>query len=424
MDGMNETRGGVALSDHQLEARRKILGALNENVYVSEVLAGPAGSGKTTLMRVLAADIEATGRSVVLVAPTGKAAARLRDVTGRETKTVHSALYGRVHEVEDDREGREGEVILEFSEPGPPCEPGGVVICDEASMVSQELDGELSDNLPPGANILYVGDDEQLPPVTQGDVDPYDAWGPDFREPTARLTEIHRQAEGSPIIAYTVDIRAGREWGYRDPRWGSGADDALVNHRRSQPREIVNWICDRIDDDATVVTFTNRVRKDINDRVRRRLGRDGALIVPGERVLCLKNNASKSVMNGEVLDVDTIEEDAPRSSMYGQDVLRVRFRTGKVALVVPGLIGGSVREFKDFEKAVRRREGRGADSRFLHIDYGYVLTVHKSQGSQWDRVGFVSCRSFDGVGRRKPVFRRRLLYTAATRAVSQFVMFS
>jgi ATP-dependent exoDNAse (exonuclease V) alpha subunit len=370
----------VQLSDDQDRARQTILAALSDGQPVS-VLVGPAGSGKTTLLRALLADIT---REVALLCPTGKAAARLSEVTGRRAHTIHRALYGRVTEVDTEA----GRTRLVFDGRQAPCAPGGLVICDEASMVDERLHGDLLDHLPVGAQLLYVGDREQLPPV-EG------TWGPDFTAPTAVLDTIHRQAERSPILSLATAIREGRPW----DAWVAGVCER-------GPGDPVAWLCDRIDTDATLITTTNHLRRQLNDDIRTSLGHDAPL-VPGERIVCLRNSVEVGLMNGEVRTLTAISRAPGPSWLQRAELWEGTLDTGESVMINVDLIGQPVSAYQSWRK---KRKGAGMEQ-LIHVDYGYCLTVHKAQGSQWREVGFVTCGAFRRMGDR-----RRLAYTAVTRA--------
>jgi exodeoxyribonuclease-5 len=354
------------------------------------VLTGPAGSGKTTLVRALAASQK--GRDVLYAAPTGKAAVRLRDVTGEATSTLHSLLYG---EVEEDETGE-----LHFSGKKRKITTTSTVIVDEASMVDETLHADLLAQLPRGAQLVYVGDREQLPPVKG-------KWGPNFEQPTAALTEIHRQAQGNPIIAISAKVRAGEDL----PRGTEG--DAYARIPGSVDA-VARWMVKHLQEgnDAIVLAWRHKIRRDVNALVREKLGYVGPIVV-GDRLKVAYNNRTLGRMNGEIVVVRELEDAAAgvRVVVEGAD--------GKAgeALIHPKLIGGELRPFKEFVDhwEVRNHHplGRGA---WLHVDHGYALTVHSSQGSEFENVAFV----VDGFTRdqrvREPVDTRRLIYTAVTRA--------
>lgn len=377
----------LSLSPDQLLAREQILAAIATGAPVS-VLVGPAGSGKTTLMRSLLAEVGST-RPVVLLCPTGKAAARLAAVTGQKATTIHRALYGHV---ESDGE------VLTFSGKRAPCPPGGLVVCDEASMVDVRLHEDLMAHLPPGAQLLYVGDREQLPPV-RGE------WGPDFSAPTAALEAIHRQAADSPIVQLAHAVRHGRSWS----RWRPGVCERRVS------ADPVAWIAEHIEQgtDATLITATNQRRTDLNAAIRQRLGLDSEPIAPGDRLVNLINHDTMGLMNGEVRTVERASRAAGPSWMHRAELWEVTFTGGETAIVNIDLIGQPVRTFKSWRGRKKHLD------RVLHVDFGFCLTVHKSQGSQWDAVGFVTCPVF-----RRMSERRRLAYTAVTRAAEQLVIFA
>ncbi|MEL6344087.1 MAG: AAA family ATPase [Myxococcota bacterium] len=373
------------LSADQQHARRQILDALSGGQTVS-VLVGPAGSGKTTLMRSLLADI-GHRRPVVLLCPTGKAAARLAAVTGQRASTIHRALYGRV-----ESDG----AMLRFGDKRAPCPPGGLVICDEASMVDQRLHDDLLAHLPDGAQLLYVGDREQLPPI-RGD------WGPDFSAPTAALEAIHRQAAGSPIIQLAHAIRHGTSF--------TGWQDGVCQRLRG---DAVEWMLDaiRAEQDATLITLTNQRRRALNDAIRAQLALDGQPISPGDRLVNLINHDSLHLMNGDVRIVQAARRAAGPSWIHRAELWEVTFTDEQTVLVNVDLIGAEIGAFKAWRGRKKHLD------RVIHVDHGFCLTVHKAQGSQWDAVGFVSCLAF-----RRMRDRRRLAYTAVTRAADQLTIF-
>jgi len=368
----------MILSEDQSRAQRAILDSITGGQPVS-LLVGPAGSGKTTLMRSIITELRARGLGVVLMCPTGKAAAVLASKTGEATTTIHKALYRRVTEDGED---------LVFDEPQQPCGPREVVVCDEASMVGEALHAELLAQVrrAPGARLLYVGDREQLPPVNE-------RWGPDFGNPTAALDTVHRQAEKSPILALATAIRThGRFDGWVDGECDRSDCDP------------VQWMAERADKDATLLCYTNKTRRALNHGIRGALGYSHQVVV-GDRLVCLLNHHESGVMNGEVLTVEGLK----RSTC---DLVLVTLSNGQSRIVNTSLIGASVADFKAYVETYEERKR----AMFLHVDYGFALTVHKAQGSQWGAVGFVADGGYGWLKRHKPDEARRLAYTAVTRA--------
>ena len=121
----------ISLTQEQQQALEKLEETLT---FEGEaVLSGPAGSGKTTVLRELIDLFR--GRPICLLAPTGKAARRMTEVIGYRANTIHSALYGGCDEGED----KKGRTKLTFYDPQPPCRPKSLVVIDEASMVNRDL---------------------------------------------------------------------------------------------------------------------------------------------------------------------------------------------------------------------------------------------------------------------------------------------
>ena len=408
----------IDLSEDQESARGEILAALlfGERQLV---LSGPAGSGKTTLMRQLLADIEAMGRPVRLVAPTGKAAARLAELTGRTATTIHSPLYREIRETVDDKGNKTGGV--EFADPKAIASGGGVIICDEASMVGRRIYADLLIQLPVSVALLCVGDREQLEPVG-------DSWGANFNAPTALLTAIHRQAADSPIIQLATALRTGQAWrAVRPTTAGYRVQSATVEQAAS-------WLAlERgLGADATLLCYTNRLRQSCNAQVRAMRGLEGNIAV-GDMIVCTRNAYNLALMNGDVrqvADFEPIEES-------GGELVTVRWAEGGTAkpILAPATLAkGMAPPELDRLEALCDRIDDDSDSfdvfergrlkkRLLQAEYGEALTVHKSQGSQWTSVGVLFDAAFAGAEERDGAAFRRLLYTAITRAKSDLVLF-
>lgn len=390
----------IELSPDQQHAFDDIFAALKAGER-ELVLAGVAGSGKTTLMRSIIERCRDEGRQVILMAPTGKAAARLFEVTGHPTRTVHSLLYAQVFE---DEKGD-----LAFAKPRAIAQEGSnaLVICDEASMLGSRIYSEILEWLPDGVSLLCVGDREQLQPVR-------DTWGPDFDNPTALLTQIHRQAAGSPIIQLATAIREGRHWRSIIP------DGKYYQRSLAGARQAATWLSKIREAKAsgTLLTYTNRIRKYTNEEVRLQLGRKEALCV-GDTLLCRKNCHWAGIMNGETVDVRGFDpvmchepEDGP-SKLVRLDVARnIRPYTA------PSLLcGADSSEWDEIDA-----DTTVDNDHVMRAEYGECLTCHSAQGSQWKNVGVIIDYAFENI--RNPAEFRRMLYTAVTRAEKKLVIFT
>lgn len=389
----------ITPTDEQHQAL-KGLAALVEDGPNTLVMAGLAGTGKTTLMRLLAFMLRASGWEVLWCAPTGKAAARLRDKVGEEVRTIHSLIYRSV---------RADEVgTLHFGDLRPICGPRTVVIADEASMIGFSLGRDLRACIPKDSKLVLVGDDGQLEPIDE-------AWYADFSQAHVRLVEVHRQALESALLRKALDIRLGRV--SRFPRESEGN----YTWMRGTHRDAAQWLAEREREqaDATLLAWTNLDRARLNRLVRQDLGRDGALLRRGEPVLVLSNSKVHKIMNGEVVRATGLRaSDHHREGDYAERVFELAWegkQTGHPALVHKDTFGADRAEFTAL---LGRQALRGS---WLHVDHGYTLTGHKAQGSEWPSAGIVLT---DGaafaLSKSPPAKRgprlRRWAYTVLTRA--------
>ena len=332
-------------------------------------LFGYAGAGKTTLARHIA---ENAGGDVAFAAFTGKAAHVMRQKGCVGATTIHSLIY---RPSSGDDEGEPSFTIRYDA----PASTADLIIIDECSMVDEELGIDLlSFNKP----VLVLGDPAQLPPVKGGG---YFTEG----EPDFMLTEIHRQAADNPIIRLSMAIREGGDFDEQ-------SDECRVVSRKDITTEEI-MASDQI------LVGANRTRKRYNDRLRELHGHTDSSPEAGEKLVCLRNNKKKGLLNGGIWTVD--RRMSPRGG-------RVRFSVrpeegGKAVNVsVPRAF------FTDGPESVAWPQRKGADE----FDYGYALTVHKAQGSQWDNV-YLFDESY--------VFRedrQRWLYTGVTRAAERMTL--
>jgi ATP-dependent exoDNAse (exonuclease V) alpha subunit len=398
------------------------------------VLAGAAGTGKTTVTRWIADAWQEQGR-VLALAPTGKAAVRLAEVLGH-AQTIHSTIYGFVDEVTDEKKSK-----LTFGEVRVPegADASTLVIIDEASMVNEALAEDVREAFGQvGSRILWIGDHEQLPPV-EG------SWGADLTKPTACLTTVHRQALESDVLAFATAIRAGTPGLFT--RWGGD-----VSHYSIQtPRALAPWLAE--DKGRIVLSYTNAVRTSLNREFRQIHGWEDRGLVAGERIICTYNHKQLGVMNGEVFTVTLATPCDALTRLLETPVYEAYLASGDVrhrVYVTPAAFDKApkgvsdnahyravwrplwLRRYDPEYASVLARTGWSEEdlhtwrarvqSKAIQATYAYAITIHKAQGSQFKHVGLVSCshlrRMQDGD------LQRRLYYTAATRAVETLTVFT
>lgn len=335
---------------------------------------GYAGTGKTTVISYLLSHLR---MQIAVCAFTGKAAAVLRS-KGVPASTMHRLIYQpqarcEVHHVFADENNvcpvcdSADNVQVQFFRV--PEIAANLVIVDEASMLNERLVRDLESF---GTQVLYVGDHGQLEPI--GD-DPGL-----MHDPQIRLEQIHRQAEGSAIIRFAHAVRRGHE-----PAPGIFAEaDGVVVRRGLRNIELAEY-------DAVLCGY-NKTRVAVNMRIRERRGFSGDPCV-GERLICLQNDSDLGVFNGLLVTVLSVRK--PRTNLvmdleddFGQTYLNIKV---------------SPDQFNQEKRPDRYPRGIGC------FDFGYALTTHKAQGSEWKRVAVL-----EQIARSWTPSRWR--YTAATRA--------
>lgn len=333
-------------------------------------LFGFAGTGKTTLAKEVNTMVDG---QALFMCFTGKAALVLRKKGCEGASTIHSAIY----KVRVDEETGEKTFTLN---PDSDVASARLVVVDEVSMVGEDLGRDL---LSFGTKVLVLGDPAQLPPVN----------GEGFftaKEPDILLTEIHRQAAENPIIRMSMEVREGRVL-----RLGHYGDSKVITRMELEREEVLR--------SDQVLVGMNRTRQTWNARIRQLKGLNAQGPLMGDRLVCLKNNRMKGLLNGSLWE--------PKE--FG------RGGAGKVKMTVASLddpktifpveVETPIEYFLGTDKELPWPVRKKADE----FTYGWALTVHKSQGSAWDNV-FVLDESF--------VFREHSanwLYTAITRAAER-----
>lgn len=343
-------------------------------------LAGYAGTGKTTLAKHLAEGVDG---DVLFGAFTGKAALVLRSKGCEGASTIHSMIYRL------DEEGWGGEPRFVLDEDSAAADAALIVI-DEVSMVGEELARDL---LSFGTPVLVLGDPAQLPPVK-------DAGFFTEREPDFMLTEVHRQARDNPIIAMSMILREGGR--LKPGRYG---DSKVI-----RPGDVDR---DEVLAADQVIVGRNVTRRNYNARIRRLLGHEGSLPQRGERLICLRNNRVNGLLNGQIWDVAGASFSTVRR---GRQVVTVE--TDIELQITDEMTGRHV------ETTARAEDFQGVEpdipwqelKRYDRFDFGYAITAHKAQGSQWDNVYLFDEGSAFGAD------RARWSYTAVTRAAERITV--
>ena len=235
-------------------------------------LFGYAGVGKTTLARHIA---EGARGDTAFAAFTGKAALVMRSKGCAGATTIHALIYRA-------SEGAEGAPTFTLNAEGP-ASRAGLIVIDECSMVDAELARDL---LSFGKPILVLGDPFQLPPVKGAGY---------FTEhpPDVMLTQIHRQAHDNPIIRLSEVVRSGGELEH-----GAYGETRVIGRAAVDPAEVLGA--------DQVLVGTNRTRRAYNQRMRDLNGFKEPLPVAGDRLVCLRNDRTKGLINGGLWRVETL----------------------------------------------------------------------------------------------------------------------
>jgi exodeoxyribonuclease-5 len=362
-------------------------------------LSGYAGTGKTTLAKHLAATVNG---KVIFAAYTGKAASVMRRKGCTDATTLHRTLYvpksksrarlqeleQKLIETEEDDPSRESlvkEIKKERENVARPAfelkeeleaRYASLIVIDECSMV----DGKIgSDLIALGVPILALGDPGQLGPVRGQSF--FDNENPDFM-----LEEIHRQAADSPIIKLATAVRLGKEL-----ELGEYGTSAVIAQ---------GSIGDRLTETVQILCGFNNTVKATNNYMRRKYGRKSELPEVGDKMVCLKNNHDLGVLNGTIWHV--VEP-------------VVEFEDDSVVSVLKSEDDGTVVSAECYRPAFNNPKETMPPQGLNSFCYGYSLTVHKSQGSQWPQV-IVLDESKGMAGFCEPA---KFLYTAITRAVDR-----
>lgn len=361
MPQLSQTALINALAPEQQEALARILCWHKDSQEQVFHLAGYAGTGKTQLVVTLNNLLY----DVQYAAFTGKAASVLHQRGADNAMTLHSLLYGAP--VVEKQNGRE---VLKWFRHG--YVEANLIIADECSMIGQELGRDLIET---NQRILVTGDAIQLPPINDA---PVFGDNPDFV-----LTQIHRQVAGSQPLRMATAIRTDEEI------------DGPV------PFDLNTILGADI-----VICALNNTRRWINRKIRLARGIDTRSPIVGDRVLCFRNNGMSGVLNGTLWNIKEIKG-------YKNDIYHLALRdevNNRAFVRVPS------------DCFVIGRQAIDVPREYDVFDFGYCITCHKAQGSEWPWVVVIDETTTPGFAKIAPrnltptEFRKRWLYTAATRA--------
>lgn len=325
-------------------------------------LGGYAGTGKTTVIKFLLASLRHK-YSIVVCAFTGKAV----HVLGKKhvmAQTMHSLMYNVIPQ-------SDGTIKFEkkaFLEADP-----DLIIVDESSMISTDLYRDL---LSFNRRYLFVGDPGQLEPVGAN---------PNLMQfPDMILSKIHRQAESSPIITFANNIRQGGRPVI------TKVDGLWIKSKEITSPEFLS--------NDQVICAKNTTRKLFNDKIRLFKKLPPSEIVAGDKLIVLRNNISYGVFNGMILFVDEV-----KGTTFQSWTTNCHDEVGRKFFNLPIRIDPIINPTNDKNPKIPRG--------VVWCDFGYAITCHKSQGSEWDNVLVWSEWMHPSVWDNK-----RWQYTAITRA--------
>lgn len=392
-----EKSEGIELADKQKIA---VTEALTQGVLV---ITGGPGTGKTTIIKAIISIFEKHGLDVLLAAPTGRAAKRMQEATGREAKTIHRLLefgYG----------DKDEEMFFQKNEESPlECD---VIIIDEVSMIDILLANNLLKAIAEGTRVILVGDVDQLPSVGPGNV---------LRDiidsgvlPVVRLDEIYRQAESSAIAVNAHRINRGES-----PILSSKNGDFFLIRQESQ-EDIVSTIIE-----LCTSRLPNYTGLDPYEGIQ--------VLSPMKKGLCGVLNLNHMLQ--EVLNPQEIKkaEKKHREVIFrvGDKVMqiknnyRIKWRNiNNKETEGEGVFNGDLGTIVNIDNEElymevvfdRERKVKYDFTMLDELEHAYALTVHKSQGSEFPVL--VMPLTFGP----PMLMTRNLLYTALTRAKSMVVL--
>lgn len=338
----------IQLTDEQELALTKVFDWFYNQPNKQEFrLGGYAGTGKTTLVNALLDPMRHAGGLApikeVVCAFTGKACHVLRKKGIHSAQTIHSLIYDCI----ENPDGTTEFILKSRIHPS----YTNLIIVDEASMISSDLYRDLKTF---NIKLLFIGDPGQLEPI--GD-NPNLMKAPDYV-----LSKIHRQAALSPIITLAARVRTGGSVLTED------TSGSVIIKSKFVPD-------DELAQADQVLCAKNATRSLLNTRIRNARGR--TVEVPftvGEKIICLRNNKQFRMFNGLISTVDAINRET-----YDSFICNLRDEADKIYYNIPVWK-------KPFLSQLTEDDVKFPPPYLVYCDYGYAITVHKSQGSEWPHV--------------------------------------
>lgn len=390
----------MELTRKQEEGLKKVLTKYNDHEKYA-VISGYAGTGKSTLVRFIIEALDVDEDKVAYCSYTGKAAEVLRKKGNKNAMTLHRLLYDSIP-----KPGggffRKPKMFLEYT----------IVVVDEVSMVPKSMIDIL---LKHKAFILFLGDPGQLPQIDKDET--HDI----LDHPDVFLDQIMRQAAESEIIQLTMKIRNGEKIEY------TSGEEVMIIPKKELVTGHLLWA-------DTILTATNITRHNINNQMRQLLGFEGVL-QPGEKIIFKRNywedlnDEGDAIVNGIIGTVNNIYDSYIRIPYY---IKNDRYQIPTIMCDFTPEVGSmypAVNLDKDFllnetpcvdwriSYRLGKLRNKIGDILPRQATYGYAVTCHAAQGSEWDKVLVIE-EDFPFSKEE----HARWLYTAATRASSKLVL--
>lgn len=365
------------------------------------IITGGPGTGKTTVVNTIVEAIEylRPGASITMLAPTGKAAKRMAEITKRPANTIHRKLNIQVADNDDDIRVIEDDYV----------------IIDESSMVGAHLFSKLINNISDNTSVLLVGDVDQLPSVDSG------AILRDFIDsgviPTTRLLKVFRQAEESPIVSNAYKLNSGSDV----DEMAFKPHSEMVFHEYPSEHDIqkliiqyVHHLQSKMDlNDIAVLspmkkgllgvhTLNKELQKSINPEHETKqqitYSREYNIYLrEGDRVMQTINDNDKLITNGETGVISAIYEEVSTDDLGKESSTTYIEVTYEDSYMGERTLNYTVQEARD------------------QLELAYAITIHKSQGSEYRAVVIPFTKE------HRYMLKRNLIYTAWTRAKEEVI---